>query len=210
LITDPRLTSLQILRLIAQEIDAESVTWNDRGKVKNALWGRLWEIAEKGINLIIWVDEAEKITKDIISELRALSDLKTEDGAKACKLILSGTPSLMQKIEGYVKSDPEDAAAFEDRASLNTFRLNKWSSVDIYNYWGLLADYCGGANPFSRDAAETILQISAGKPRTVAQLTKLSFHVKALELLDGKSADMEITSEHILKALREQLSEENA
>ncbi|MFQ5887712.1 MAG: AAA family ATPase [Candidatus Hydrothermarchaeales archaeon] len=207
LITDPRLTSLQILRVIAQEIGAETEVWSDRGQVKNALWGKLWEIAEKGISLVIWVDEAEKINRDIISEMRALSDLKTEDGAKTCKLILSGTPSLMQKIEGYIKADPEDAAAFEDRASLNTFSLNKWSSTDIYNYWRLLAEYCGGTNPFLREAAETVLQISDGKPRTIAQITKLAFHIKALEILDGKNSDIEINTQHVLKALREQLGE---
>ncbi len=207
LITDPRLTSLQILRVIAQELGAEAEVWSDRAQVKNVLWERLWEIAEKGISLVIWVDEAEKINKDIISELRALSDLKNEDGSKACKLILSGTPSLMQKIEGYVKSDPEDAAAFEDRASLNTFRLNKWSADDIYNYWGLLAEYCGGTNPFLNEAAETVLQISEGKPRTIAQITKLAFHVKAMDILDGKDSGIEINSQHVLRALREQLGE---
>lgn len=207
LITDPRLTSLQILRLIAQEIGAETDVWRDRGQVKNALWGRLWEIAEKGISLVIWVDEAEKIDRDIISELRALSDLKTDTGAKACKLILSGTPSLMKKIERYIKTDPEDAAAFEDRASLNTFSLNKWTSTDIFNYWMVLSDYCGGKNPFLRESAETVMQISDGRPRTIAQITKLAFHIKAKEILDGKETGIEINSQHVLTALREQLGE---
>jgi type II secretory pathway predicted ATPase ExeA len=201
LITDPRLTSLQILRVIAQQIGAEATTWNDRGKVKEALWKRLEEIAKKGINLIIWIDEAEKIDDEILDELRALSDLKTENGAKMCKVILSGTPTLMKKIEHYIETDPEDAVAFDDRASLNTFRLNKWSPEDIYNYWRLISDYCGKINPFTREAAQTVSEISEGKPRTIAQITKLAIHVKAVEYFTEKK-DIEITSEDILHALK--------
>jgi len=142
LVNDPRMTSLQILRLVARQVGADVAVWNDRGKVKEALWERLLELAGKGKTIIIWVDEAEKITNGIISELRALSDIKTIEGVKACKIILSGTPRLMQKLEHYIDSDPEDATAFDDRASLNTFRLHRWRAEDIYNYWKLLADYC--------------------------------------------------------------------
>jgi type II secretory pathway predicted ATPase ExeA len=207
--TDPRLSSLQILRIIAKEIGAEADLWNDRGSVKEALWERLEDITEKGLSLIIWVDEAEKVTREIISELRALSDLKTSDGTKMCKLILSGTPSLMKKIEDFIRTDPEDAAAFDDRASLNTFSLHKWTEMDIFNYWKLLADYCGNRNPFTKDAARTVFRISEGKPRTIAQVTKLAFYAKAVEHLN-EEGNIDITSQHVLGALKDTLGGENA
>ncbi len=208
LVTDPRMTSLQILRHIAQQIGADVQVWNDRGKVKEALWKRLLEMAEGGKTVVIWVDEAEKIDDDIISELRALSDIKTPGGRKACKIIISGTPRLMQKLEQYVDTDPEDATAFDDRASLNTFRLHRWRTEDIYNYWKLLSDYCGKTNPFTKQAAETLFQISEGKPRTVAQVTKLAFNQKAMELMkDGSGSDLSITSDLILRALKEHLGD---
>lgn len=208
-LSDPRLSSLQILRLIAGEIGAEPELPNDRGSIKEALWKRLEDITEHRLNLIIWLDEAEKITREIISELRALSDLKTSDGTKMIKLVLSGTPGLMKKIEDYIKKDPEDAAAFDDRASLNTFSLHKWKEIDIYNYWKLLADYCGDKNPFTKDAARTVFRISEGKPRTIAQVTKLAFYAKAVEHLD-EDGDIDITSEHVLTALKDTLSGKNA
>jgi type II secretory pathway predicted ATPase ExeA len=209
ILTDPRLSSLQILRIIAREIGAEASLWNDRGSVKEALWSRLEDITESGLNLIIWVDEAEKINREIISELRALSDLKTIAGTKMCKLILSGTPSLMKKIEKYIKTDPEDAAAFDDRASLNTFSLHKWTEDDIYNYWKLISDYCGKKNPFTKDAARTVFRISGGKPRTIAQVTKLAFYAKAVEHLK-EEWNIDITSQHVLTALKDTLGGENA
>lgn len=208
LITDPRLTSLQILRLIAHQVGLE-ITARDRGRVKEALRKKLIEIADKGVSLVVWVDEAEKINKYIISELRALSDLKTEKGAKACKLILSGTPALMQKIESYIETDPEDAAAFDDRASIYTFKLNRWKTRDIFNYWRLLSEYCGKTNPFTLDAAETVYKISEGKPRTIAQLTRLVINLKAMQYFT-QSGSLEITSEDILSALKGHLGEESA
>jgi type II secretory pathway predicted ATPase ExeA len=206
-ITDPRLTSLQILRFIAKQVGAESTSWNDRGKVKEVLWAKLSELTNLGKNVIIWVDEAEKIDREIISELRALSDLKTESGQKACKLILSGTPRLMQKIEHYIQADPEDATAFDDRASLNSFRLHRWRAEDIYNYWTLLSDYCGRVNPFTEEASETLYQISEGKPRTIAQVTKLVINLKGMELMHSDTGDLVITPDHIVKALKDHIGE---
>lgn len=203
LITDPRMTSLQILRLIAHKVGSDITAWNDRGKVKAALRKKLIEIGNKGINFVLWVDEAEKISKETISELRALSDLKTESGAKTCKIILSGTPTLIKKIERYIEADPEDAVAFDDRASMNTFTLNRWNARDIFNYWELLSDYCGKKNPFTIEAADAVFEISEGRPRTIAQLTRMSITLKATQ----KSGDLKITSKDVVSALRGQLEE---
>ncbi|NOZ76793.1 MAG: hypothetical protein GXO65_03770 [Euryarchaeota archaeon] len=63
-------------------------------------------------------------------------------------------------------------------------------------------------NPFQREAADTVFQISEGKPRTIAQVTKLAFNHKAVELSRGQSdGDLSITSKHILQALKEQLGD---
>ncbi|MFQ5887609.1 MAG: AAA family ATPase, partial [Candidatus Hydrothermarchaeales archaeon] len=205
--TDPRLTSFQILRVISEELDIKDLPMN-RMIVKKLLKNRLLELTKKGLITVIWVDEAEKITKDILSELRALSDVKTEDGLKCCKLILSGTPSLMHKIERYIKADPEDAAAFDDRASLNTFSLNKWKEEDIYNYWKLIADYCGGANPFTDGCADIVLEISGGKPRTVAQITKLAIHKKAIQnFFDVNIEGPKISQRDIIEAIEDHIQD---
>lgn len=206
-ITDPRVTAFQFLKIIAKELDLDKLP-NNRMNLKEILRGRLIELAEKELVVVIWVDEAEKITKDMLSELRALSDIKTEHGLKTCKIILSGTPTLIRKIERYIEKDPEDATAFDDRMSLNVFSLNKWTVEHIYNYWKLLADYCGGANPFERECADVVFELSDGKPRTIAQITKIAIHKKAIknffeiELSGGK-----ITREDILEAIKEYTKE---
>ncbi len=206
-ISDPRLTSFQMLRVISEELDIKDLP-NNRMVVKKHLKNRLFELAEQGLITVVWVDEAEKITKDILSELRALSDVKTENGLKCCKLILSGTPSLIHKIERYIEADPEDAAAFDDRASLNTFRLNRWKEEDVYNYWKLIADYCGGANPFEKEGIESVMEISEGKPRTIAQITKLAIHKKAIQnFFEVNIEGPKISGRDILEAIEDHLQD---
>jgi type II secretory pathway predicted ATPase ExeA len=206
LITDPRRTPFQILKEIARQIGIENSP-RDRSTLKNMLTARLSELIEKDIHTVVWLDEAEKVDKDIISELRALSDVRSEHGMKVAKIILSGTPRLMQKIDEYIEHEPEDALAFDDRASLNTFRLNKWSSSDIYNYWKLVSKFCGETNPFTIDAAETVHRVSEGKPRTIAQITKLVINLKAMQHSVGRNSDPEISSEDVLAALKGHLGE---
>jgi len=176
--------------------------------VKKLLKRKLYELANKGLVAVIWIDEAEKITKDILSELRALSDIKTDEGLKCSKIIFSGTPSLMKKIERYVAADPEDAAALDDRASLNTFRLNSWGKEDIYNYWKLIADYCGGANPFEKECVDVVMEISEGKPRTIAQVTKLAIHKKAIQnFFEVNLEGTRIEPRDILEAIEDHLED---
>lgn len=206
LITDPRLTSFQLLREIARQIGVETVA-RDRGSLKNELNAKLNELTDKGIHMVVWVDEAEKVDEDKISELRALSDARSEHGLKVCKIVLSGTPRLMQKIDEYIEHEPEDALAFDDRASLNTFRLNRWSSRDIYNYWKLVSKFCGETNPFMPDAAEIVHKVSEGKPRTIAQITKLAINLKAMQHSVSSNSALEISSEDILAALKGHLGE---
>jgi len=206
-INDPRLTSFQIIRAIAEELDLTSLPMN-RLEVKKQLRKRLQEMAMRGLTTVVWVDEAEKITKEILSELRALSDVKTEKGHKCCKLILSGTPSLMHKIERFLEADPEDAAAFDDRASLNIFRLNRWREKDIYNYWKLIADYCGGANPFEPSCASIVLEVSEGRPRTISQITGKAIQKKARQNFHEVNIEgPRITERDVIEAIEEYLQE---
>jgi hypothetical protein len=48
-----------------------------------------------------------------------------------------------------------------------------------------------------------VYKVSEGKPRTVAQLTKMSINTKAMH----RNGGLEITSEDVLLALRGQLEE---
>jgi hypothetical protein len=206
LVTDPRLTPLQTLKVVASQLGMEIPSWTDRLTMREAVHRQLREISRKGIHLLLWFDEAEGMTKELLAELRTLSDLKGEDGGKVCKIILSGTPRLIEKIDEYIRTDPENVAAFDDRASLNTFRLSRWSARNIENYWNLLSRFCGGENPFLPEAAETVQKISEGKPRTIAQITKCTLNARAMEY-SQRDGETKVSSEHVLQALKGFLNE---
>ncbi|MFQ6105843.1 MAG: AAA family ATPase, partial [Candidatus Hydrothermarchaeaceae archaeon] len=176
IIKDPRLTVIQILKIISGHVDIEKSLSADSVEIREELKKRLVEIVSSGVRVVIWIDEAEKIDKSVISELRALSDLRTEDGSKVCKLFLSGTPKLIKKIEEYLETDQDDVDALDDRVNINTFKLNRWKKEDIVKYWQLISNYCGKTNPFSQDAAEIVYEVSEGKPRTIAQITKMAIN----------------------------------
>jgi len=202
-ILDPRVTAFQVLKIISGELDVSPIPAT-RLELKDIMRSRLTELAAKGLTTIVWIDEAEKITKEILSELRALSDIKTAAGSKTCKIVLSGTPTLIKKIERYIEKDPEDAAAFDDRTSLNVFKLHRWTAENIYNYWKLLADYSGGANPFEDGCAETVLELSDGKPRTIAQITKITIHKKAIKnFFEVNLEGAKIKKEDIMEAMKD-------
>jgi type II secretory pathway predicted ATPase ExeA len=202
-ITDPRMSSLQILRLIARQIGCDMTMWDDRETLRGALKERLIEIGNEGLNLVLWIDEAEKIENETISELVALSKVKTDSEANAFKIILSGTPGINKKIEKFIEKNPAAAPAFNDHATMNASRLARWDSKDIFNFWKLLSDYCGRENPFTPEAADSVHKVSEGKPRTIAQITKMSINTKAMQ----KDSGLEITSEDVFIALRGQLEE---
>jgi type II secretory pathway predicted ATPase ExeA len=203
IITDPRMSSLQMLRLIAKQVGCVTTTWDDRELLTEALKNRLIEIGNGGLNLVLWIDEAEKIEDETIRELGTISGIVTENGKRACKIILSGTPGINKKIRRFIDKNPEKAAAFDSHEAMNASRLARWSPLDIYNYWKLLSDYCGNENPFTPEAADSVHRVSEGKPRTIAQITKMSINTKAMQ----KTQRLEITPEDVFNAIREQLEE---
>ena len=143
--------------------------------------------------------------------LRSLADLKTFDGLKVCKIILSGTPVLQKKVDQFLENNPEDAQAYDDRSALFTFELSKWNARHIAEWWDLLAEFCaksdGGTNPFAAGAAEEVLSFSEGKPRSITQLTQMLLTDKASRIHNGNNENsLEITQQDVLAALNTQLN----
>lgn len=210
-VNNPRMTGLQILKQVLRDItDSDSVP-HTMDLVWNQLESGLVELRESGITTIVWVDEAEKLNSEKLSLLRSLADLKTFDGLKVCKIILSGTPVLQKKVDRFLESNPEDAQAYDDRSALFTFELSKWNAQHIVEWWDLLAEFSsmgdGGINPFTIGAAEEVLSFSEGKPRSITQLTQMLLTDKASRIHnDNNENGLEITQHDVLAALNTQLN----
>ena len=210
-VNNPRMTGLQILKQVLRDItDSDSVP-HTMDLVWNQLESSLVELRKSGITTIIWIDEAEKLNSEKLSLLRSLADVKTFDGLKVCKIILSGTPVLQTKVDRFLESNPEDAQAYDDRSALFTLGLSKWNDQHIFEWWDLLAEFSsigyGGTNPFTIGAAEEVLSFSEGKPRSITQLTQMLLTDKASRIYnDKKENGFEITKDDVLVALNTQLN----
>ncbi|ADI75185.1 hypothetical protein Metev_2378 (plasmid) [Methanohalobium evestigatum Z-7303] len=212
-INNPRLTPLQILKQILRDITAEEKTPRTMDLVWNKAKNILSELKETGISTIIWIDEAEKLDNKKLSLLRALADVKTFDGEKVCKIVLTGTPTLKKKVENFLEANPEDAEAFDDRSGFYTYELSKWSSNHILEWWELLCEYCStddnAINPFTKGAADEVIEFSDGKPRTITQITQMVLFDTAARYFNEET-DIWISQDDVLNALSTQIQEENS
>ncbi len=95
LIYNPALTDLELLQAINTEfkIDATQTT---KGKLIEELNGFLLEANRRGKNVVLVIDEAQKLDPTVLEQLRLISNLETET-KKLMQIILMGQPEL-QKI----------------------------------------------------------------------------------------------------------------
>lgn len=207
-VNNPRLTPLQILKQILRDITAEEKVPQAMDRVWNELKKHLIELRESGISTIVWIDEAEKLNSKKLSILRALADVKTFDGEKVCKIILTGTPTLQKKVDAFLVSNPEDAEAYDDRSAFFTFELSKWDEHHIYEWWSLLSSFCSTSddvsNPFTKEAAKEVMNFSEGKPRTITQLTQMILFDKATRYYKHET-EIQITDDDVLSGLNTQI-----
>lgn len=210
-VNNPRMTGLQILKQVLRDITSSDKAPRTMDLVWNKLESNLVKLREGGITTIVWIDEAEKLNSEKISLLRAMADIKTFDGLKVCKIILTGTPVLQTKVSQFLETNPEDAQAYDDRSAFFTFELSKWTNNHIFEWWDLLAEFSsngeGGVNPFTKEAAEEVLNFSEGKPRSITQLSQMILIDKASRVFKNKKEiDFEITKSDVLLALNTQLN----
>jgi type II secretory pathway predicted ATPase ExeA len=173
-VDDPGLVShVQVLRDIAQTLGIEKPPRLFRD-VRALVLPVIRQARERGITTVVWVDEGQKITADMVAMLRSLADVQTDAGLRACKLVISGTPVLHERLEQFEQARPEEIMAFQERVALNRVSLTPWSAEDIRSWWEQLARALGGtASPFVRgDAESTMLALTDGVPRAVAQGTR--------------------------------------
>lgn len=199
-VDDPGLiTHVELLRKILSGTGYEK-RLHKFGEVEVALYPALKEARECGVTTIIWIDEGQKLKSDMISLIRTLSDIQTDKGLKVCKIIITGTPLLKEKLDKYELGKPEDITAFRERLSINTADLRPWTTDEIIAWWNQLSNGVGGKkSPFNRKAAEIMEELTAGVPRSIVQLTRCAIMYAA----DNKETI--ITEKTIINAFKERV-----
>jgi general secretion pathway protein A len=98
-IFNPRLNSLELLRAINDEFAVPSQAANAKDLI-DALNAFLLEKKSRKKNAILLIDEAQSLSKEVLEQLRLLSNLETNK-SKLLQIILVGQPELREKLDAF-------------------------------------------------------------------------------------------------------------
>jgi len=98
-IFNPRLTSLELLRAINDEFAVPSQADNAKDLI-DALNAFLLEKKSRKKNAILLIDESQNLSKEVLEQLRLLSNLETNK-SKLLQIILVGQPELREKLDAF-------------------------------------------------------------------------------------------------------------
>ncbi len=98
-IFNPKLDSVQLLKAINDEFGIDSKVDNIKALI-DTLNAFLMEKRTEGKRAILLIDEAQNLTKEVLEQLRLLSNLETTT-AKLLQIILVGQPELGDTLDSY-------------------------------------------------------------------------------------------------------------
>lgn len=99
LILNPRLTETQLLRLILIEL-GHADPKGDKLALRERLNAYLLEQAGCGNDVVLIIDEAQCLSRDMLENVRLLSNLETES-RKLVQIVLIGQPELKQTLNDH-------------------------------------------------------------------------------------------------------------
>lgn len=98
-IFNPKLDAIQLLRAVNDEFGIESTADNTKDLI-DVLNGFLLEKKAEGKTVILLIDEAQNLSKDVLEQLRLLSNLETNT-SKLLQIILVGQPELGEMLDSH-------------------------------------------------------------------------------------------------------------
>jgi general secretion pathway protein A len=160
LILNPVMTGIQLLRSILRELDL-----NDRGNDRVRLIERLNEFlldrARAEEDVVLFVDEAQDMSDDLLEQVRLLSNLETDD-RKLLQIVLIGQPELRSRLER------DELRQLRQRITVR-YHLGPISRQETESYIQHRLRVAGGNGrpTFSPAAIRAIHRHSGGIPRLI-------------------------------------------
>jgi len=97
LILNPVMSAIQLLRSIVRELGLDD-RGNDRLRLAQRLNDFLLEQARAERDVVLFIDEAQDLSEELLEEVRLLSNLETDD-RKLVQIVLIGQPELRERLE---------------------------------------------------------------------------------------------------------------
>ncbi|MDH3568377.1 MAG: AAA family ATPase, partial [Desulfobacteraceae bacterium] len=159
-IFNPNLNSVQLLKAINDEFKIRSDADNTKDLI-DTLNAFLIEKKSQGKNVVLLIDEAQNLTKEVLEQLRLISNLETAKN-KLLQIILVGQPELGEKLDSH------ELRQLGQRISLrcHLFPLN-YREVKEYIKHRINIASRGPRIKFTRAAYRSIYRYSQGIPRLI-------------------------------------------
>ncbi|MBW1727244.1 MAG: AAA family ATPase [Deltaproteobacteria bacterium] len=183
-IFNPSLNAIQLLKAIIDEFGIESDTDNIKDLI-DRLNSFLIAKKSEGKNVILIIDEAQNLTKEVLEQLRLLSNLETAED-KLIQIILVGQPELGEKLDSH------ELRQLDQRITLRC-QLAPLSYKEVRAYIQHRINIASLKTEIQFDAAayRSIYQYSRGIPRLiniVCDRALLNAFVLNQEIISGKIA----------------------
>jgi general secretion pathway protein A len=190
LIFNPSLTPNEFLETALIDFGCEDVPPSKALRV-NRLQRMLLMALHQGKNSVLFIDEAHKLSPEVLEEIRLLSNFETAE-QKLLQIVLCGQPELM------VTLDRPDLWQLKQRIS-SWIAIRPLAPADVDRYIQHRWTVAGGSSPapFEERAIERIAHSSKGIPRL---MNVICDHALTLAFADGARL---VTVDHVVEACKE-------
>jgi len=163
LILNPVMTSIQLLRSILRELDLNS-RGNDRLILVERLNEFLLKKASANETVVLFIDEAQDLSPELLEHLRLLSNLET-DNQKLLQIVLIGQPELREILSR------QELRQLSQRITVR-YHLGSLEKAETEAYIQHRLGIAGaqGRPTFTRQALWSIHRRTGGVPRLINAL----------------------------------------
>lgn len=159
-IFNPRLTALELLRVIARDLSVETPPAG-KDELLREITEALYRFHRQGCCPVIVIDEAQLIPdREIFDEIRLLTNFQLDD-RNLLSVIIMGQPELRRILAAPVYEP------FRQRIAIN-YHLSPLDLEETLEYLDFRVEVAGGSpGLFSPDAVQKIYELSGGVPRKI-------------------------------------------
>lgn len=182
LILNPCLTETQLLRAIVEDFGIEAYG-RDRLASVVCLNRFLLDRNRAGKNVVLFIDEAQDLSPDVMEQVRLLSNLET-DKTKLLQIVLCGQPELRERL------NRPDLRQLRQRITVR-YQISILAEADAARYiehrLTVASGEAGHRVQFKEPAVRTIHRYAEGRPRVmnaVADHALLAGYVAGQTVID--------------------------
>jgi len=187
LVLNPKQTPLELLETICEELHIEGANKRRSQKTQiDALNAYLLDAYGKGLRVVLIIDEAQELSRELLEQVRLLTNLETNT-QKLLQIVLLGQPELRQMLA---------KPALRQLAQRITarFHLDPLKPQDTGEYLRHRIAVAGGsAFPFEDGAVRRLHTLSGGVPRLLNVLGEralLAGYVHGKPRIDARLVDL--------------------